>query len=231
MAKKPLPIVISLGGSLIVPDELDVHFIRAFRKFILAQVAKGQRFILIVGGGRTARRYQAAAAKVTKLTRDDLDWLGIHSTRLNAHLLRTIFREHAHPQLITDRKKIDTRIPEPIIIATGFKPGSSTDYDAVLLAKAYKAKTILNLSNIDWVYTADPRTHKNAKPLVHVTWKQFQRLVGTRWDPGANVPFDPVASKWAAKWGMTVVITRGTDFSNLRKLVAGKPAKGTSITA
>ena len=159
--RKPLPpIVISLGGSLVVPEEVNVRFLKAFKKLITQQLRRGQRFILIVGGGRICRRYQRAAREITKLTSEDLDWLGIHATRLNAHLLRTIFRKQAYPQIITDRKKINSKIRSAIIVAAGFKPGSSTDYDAVLLAKAYGANTILNLSNIDWVYDAD---HGNTK--------------------------------------------------------------------
>ncbi|MEK7570549.1 MAG: UMP kinase [Patescibacteria group bacterium] len=223
------PIVISLGGSLVVPEEIEVGFLKAFKKLIEQQLRRGQRFILIIGGGRTARRYQHAARKISTLTPIDLDWLGIHATRLNAHLLRTIFRKHAYPQIITDRKKINPKIRSEIIVAAGFKPGSSTDYDAVLLAKAYGAQTILNLSNIDWVYDADPRKKKNAKPIKRMSWKTLVKLVGTHWDPGAHVPFDPVASKWAAQWGMKVIITRGSDLANLKKHFVGQPAKGTTI--
>lgn len=223
------PIVISLGGSLVVPGEIDVAFLKNFHSLIMRCIRRGQRCIIIVGGGKVARRYQAAAKQVARLTRDDLDWLGIHATRLNAHLLRTLFRTYAHPQLITDRQKINSRIRSKIIIAAGFKPGCSTDYDAVLLARAHGANTILNLSNIDWVYDADPRTHPHAKPIRAMTWKAFRALVGTRWDPGANVPFDPVASKWAQRWKLRVIITRGNDYANLRRLLLGKPGQGTMI--
>ncbi len=224
------PIVISLGGSLVVPDELNVRFLKKFRTLILQLVKRGQRFILIVGGGKVARRYQAAARQVTKLTPDDLDWLGIHATRLNAHLLRTLFRDYAHPLIITSKEKINAKIRSKIIVAAGFRPGSSTDYDAVLLAKAFGAQTILNLSNIDYVYDADPRKHPQAKPLKKLDWRTFTKLVGTTWDPGANVPFDPVASKWAAKWGMHVVITRGTNFANLRSWLGHGKGTGTVIS-
>lgn len=231
MAKSKPPIVISLGGSLVVPDEIDIHFIRAFHDLLVRHLKRGQRFILIVGGGKIARRYQQAAKDIARLTSDDLDWLGIHATRLNAHLLRTIFRHWAYPKLITNRRKINAKIHAPVIVAAGFKPGSSTDYDAVLLAKAYGANTILNLSNIDWVYSADPRTHPRAKRLPALTWAEFQTLFGTHWDPGANVPFDPVASTWAKRWGLKVIITRGSDLKNLEKHLVGKPAKGTVITS
>ncbi|RJO59483.1 UMP kinase [Candidatus Parcubacteria bacterium] len=222
MKKNNPPIVISLGGSLVVPDDLDLNFLKRFRSLILAQIKKGQKFIIIVGGGKIARLYQTGAKAVSRLTDEDLDWLGIHATRLNAHLLRTIFRTSAYPKIITNRRKINPKITAPIIIAAGFKPGCSTDYDAVLLARAYKAKTIINLSNIPWVYTCDPRKFKSAKPIKKISWPAFQKLVGTKWDPGANVPFDPVASRWASKWGMRVIICNGKDFKNMKNTLSGQ---------
>jgi uridylate kinase len=227
--KKNAPVVISLGGSLVVPDHVDGNFLKKFHRLIIDRVRKGDRFIIIVGGGKTARRYQYAARVVSKLTDVDVDWIGIHSTRLNAHLLRTIFREHAYVRLITSMKDINPHIRKPIIIGAGFKPGSSTDYRAVLLAKAFGAKTILNLSNIDWVYTKDPKKYKSAKRIIKIRWKDFRKMFGTKWDPGANVPFDPVASKWAERWGVSVTITRGTDFKNLNDILDGRSAKGTVV--
>lgn len=222
--------VISVGGSLVIPDHIDASFLRSFHACILQYVRKGFRFILIVGGGKVSRRYQQAARSVVKLTDEDVDWLGIHATRLNAHLLRTIFRNDAYEKLITSKKKMTVRTNKPIIIGAGFRPGSSTDYGAVLLAKAHGAKTIINLSNIDWVYTKDPKRFKNAKKIAAIDWKHFRKLVGNRWDPGANVPFDPVASRYAEKWKMRVIIARGTDMQNLRKILSGKPSRGTIVS-
>ena len=222
--------VISLGGSLVVPDAIDASFLKKFKRIIQNEIRKGRRFICIVGGGKIARRYQHAAREVTKMSNEDLDWLGIHATRLNAHLLRTIFRANAYPKIITSTKKIKRTIHASVIIASGFRPGASTDLCAVKLAKEFGAKTIMNLSNIDWVYSKDPRKFPKAKKFETMSWRQFRSLFGTRWDPGANVPFDPVASRWAAKWKMTVVVTNGTDLKNFQKILQKKKAKGTVIS-
>lgn len=124
---------------------------------ILKYLKKEKRFIIVSGGGKTARNYQNAASKVTKITKEDLDWIGIHSTRINAHLLRTIFRDWAYPKIITNPQKIKKEIKEKIIIAGGWKPGWSTDFVSTKLAQAYKVKTVLNLSNISFVYNKDPK--------------------------------------------------------------------------
>jgi len=99
----PSTLVISVGGSLVAPPEgIDHQFLKDLKKLIAMHVKKGWRFVIVVGGGGTARAYQNAARKVGELTRDDLDWLGIHSTRLNGHLLRTMFRDIAHPVMLKD---------------------------------------------------------------------------------------------------------------------------------
>jgi len=221
-------VIISLGGSIIVPEEIDVAFLKRFRSLILNHVRKGRRFIIIVGGGKTCRKYQAAASQATKVTREDLDWIGIHVTRLNAHLLRTLFRDFAHPAVIRHYdEKIQTK--KKVIIAAGWKPGHSTDYDAVMWARNFKARTILNLSNIDYVCDKDPKYHRDAKRFERMSWKDFRKLVGNRWDPGLNAPFDPIASRKAQGLGLNVVIMNGRNLANLGNFLNGKKFKGTII--
>lgn len=220
--------IISLGGSLIVPDEIDTVFLKKFRELVLSHVKKGKSFFIICGGGKTAREYQEASSEITNLTREDLDWLGIHSTRLNAHLLRTIFRKESHTNIVKNpTKKINLK--KKILIASGWKPGCSTDYDAVLLAKNFGVKTIVNLTDIDYVYDKDPKKHKNAKPIKQISWRKFRKIVGDRWDPGLNVPFDPVASKEAEKAGLKVIILNGNNSKNLDDFLNGNRFKGTTI--
>ena len=221
-------IVISLGGSLALPNEIDINFLKKFKRFIERYVRFGFCFVIVVGGGSVARKYQKAAQKIGALTRDDLDWLGIHATRLNAHLLRTVFKRIAHSHVVTDPTKKEGG-NYSVIIASGWKPGWSTDYDSVLLAKTFGAKTILNLSNISYVYSRDPKKNKNAKPLKNLLWKDFRKIVGNRWDPGANLPFDPVASKLAERFKFRVIILNGKNLKNVSQCIAGKSFIGTEI--
>ena len=138
----------SVGGSLIVPDGIDTDFLAKFKALILEKVKKGFTFSIITGGGKTARRYQDAAQAVTPLSPQDVDWLGIHSTRLNGQLLRNIFSGYVHPQIIHN-PTIDVETDEPITIAAGWQPGWSTDYCAVMIAKNVGALRLVNLSDID----------------------------------------------------------------------------------
>jgi uridylate kinase len=222
-------IVISVGGSLICPEKIDVNFLKEFRSLVLSQIKKDKRFIIITGGGRTARNYQEAAQAVGELTSEDLDWLGIHGTRINAHLMRAIFHEHAHPEIVKDpTKKVNFK--EDILVAGGWKPGFSTDYDAIMLAKQFKVKKIINLTNIDYVYDKDPRKFNDAKPLKEMSWNEFRKLIGNKWSPGLNAPFDPVASKEAEANKMIVHIINGANLENINSLLEGKDFVGTTIS-
>jgi len=222
-------IVVSVGGSLVVPDSIAVDFLTEFKALVLEKVQRGYSFAIIVGGGKTARRYQDAASALTTLSPQDLDWLGIHSTRLNAQLLRNIFSGYAHPQVIHN-PTIDIESDEPIIVAAGWRPGCSTDYDAVLMAKNLGARRLVNLSNIDYVYTADPKKDPAAKKLETVGWTDFRKLIPETWDPGLSSPFDPVAAKEAQELGLEVAIMNGAHLEEFSKYLDGKPFKGTVIS-
>lgn len=226
-------IVMSVGGSLIVPKEgIDTKFLSNLNAFVRKQLAnnKNRQFFLIAGGGSIARDYRDAGEKVVrhKLTSEDLDWLGIHATRLNAHLLRTIFRDIAHP-FILKHFDIIRKPVEPIVVAAGWKPGASTDYDSVLICEDYHVRNIINLSNIDKVYDKDPKKYKDAKPIDKISWEDFRKLVGDKWIPGLNAPFDPVASQKAHTLGIKVAVLSGHDFKNLEDYIAGKDFTGTVI--
>lgn len=223
------PIVLSLGGSLIVPATgIDVGFLKEFRELILSHVHQGKRFIIIGGGGSTARAYMHAARDVATLVEDDMDWLGIHACRLNGHLLRTIFRDEAHPVMIKDpRRKLIWK--EPILIGTGWRPGRSTDDVAVRLAMGYSALEVINLTNIERVYDKDPKKYADAKPFATLSWKEMQALVGSEWHPGSNAPFDPIATKRASRARLKVVIAKGSDLNNLDRILTGQSFIGTTI--
>lgn len=229
MQKPHERIIVSVGGSCIVPDKIDTEFLARFKTLVLDKVQRGHTFAIIAGGGKTARRYQDAANAVTPLSRQDLDWIGIHATRLNAQLLRNIFVGYAHPQVVKN-PTIDIEAEEPIIIAAGWQPGCSTDYDAVLMAKNLGAMRLINLSNVDYVYDKNPATHPDAKKIEKISWADFRKLIPEEWDPGLSSPFDPVAAKEAEAIGLEVAIMNGTKLEEFSNYIDGKPFIGTVIS-
>lgn len=222
--------VLSVGGSIIIPKTgFDTGFLKQFRELILDRVKKGDKFVMVVGGGATCRQYNKAILEVTKLSSEQLDWLGIYATWFNAQFVRLMFGEYAYEEVINSPfKKISTK--KPIIISQGYKPGWSSDYTAILLTKTYGAKTMVNLTNVDYVYDKDPNKFSDAKKIERISWKDFRKnIVGYKWVPGANVPFDPIASSMAEKNGLTVKIVNGKSLEEVKKVLCGGKFKGTVI--
>jgi uridylate kinase len=228
-AQEQKRVVVSVGGSLIVPDGIDTDFLSCLKTLIIDKIQQGFSFVIIAGGGKTARRYQEAANAVTPLSRQDLDWIGIHSTRLNAQLLRNIFVGYAHSQII-ENPTADIDADDPIIIAAGWQPGCSTDYDAVLVAKNIGATRLVNLSNIDYVYDSDPKKNPDAKKIEKISWPEFRKLIPEEWDPGLSSPFDPIAAKEAEAINLEVAIINGTKLNEFSNYLDDKPFIGTVIS-
>nr|QQK86157.1 uridylate kinase [Treponema sp.] len=224
--------VLSVGGSIVVPQQPDEPFLRDFASHIRRwlSVSADRKLILVVGGGGPARMYQQAYRKIIDNTpsNDEADWIGIMATRLNAQLLKAIFSDICPNPVVYDPTAVEL-FSGQVLIAAGWKPGFSTDNDAVLLAERFSAKQVINLSNIGKVYSDDPKKNPDAKPIDTISWEQFIRLVGTEWIPGKNVPFDPVASLRAQKAGIQVICAGGSDLNNLDNILNDHPFKGTTI--
>jgi uridylate kinase len=221
--------IISVGGSIIIPPEgFNIEFLKKFRELILKRVALGEKFILVIGGGSTCRKYQQAAKELADVSSIDLDWLGIYATHFNAKFAGLLFNGFAEQELIINpTKKIKSK--KSIFIAGGWKPGCSTDYDAVLLAKTYGAKELINASNINYIYTTDPKKDANANPLPRLTWNEMQKIVGDKWNPGANLPFDSKAVKEAKKLKLKVSFVKGTDLVEFEKVLNMEDFAGTVV--
>lgn len=222
-------VVVALGGSIVYPDAIDTAFLKKFRKFVARFTEKGTRFVLIVGGGNICRVYQNAAHAVSRLEDEDKDWLGIHVTRTNAHLIRTIFRDVAHPVVIDRRHKIK-KATYPVTVGGGWQPGWSTDYVATVLAHDFGAKEVIVAGKPDHVYDRDPHKYKNAKPLPELSWKEYRKLIPSKWVPGSHAPVDPVAARFGQEKKVKAIIINGKDLKNFDALLKGKDFKGTIIS-
>lgn len=222
-------IVLSLGGSIIVSNKINTEFLKAFRNLLVRLAKKQFRFVICCGGGKIARDYQLATKNIYPKAKDvDLDWVGTMASRLNGELVRAVFSDVAKSEVLYF-PNIHVREDKNIIIAAGWVPGWSTDFDSVLLAETFNSKLIVNMSNIDVVYDKDPKKYRNAKPIKEMSWSAYRKISGSKWSPGLNLPFDPIASKEAQKKGHKVVVLNGKNLKNFENFLLGKKFKGTVI--
>ena len=228
--------ILSVGGSIIVPEKPDTTFLSEFVSMCISWLKsdKNNRLILVAGGGAPARVYQNAYNEVAEKTglgaqANSADWIGIMATRINAQLLKACFGDYCKNDVVYNPTAENLAFDGQVLVASGWKPGFSTDTDAVYLGEKFDGKTIVNLSNIEKVYTDDPRKNPDAKPLDTITWTDFRKMVGDEWTPGKNCPFDPIASKKAQKLGMTVICASGKNIANIKAILEDKEYIGTTI--
>lgn len=247
MNSLPNKIVLSLGGSLIAPKDNTKSVISAYAKWIVS-LSKKSLVIVIVGGGYTARvRIQEAREKNSSISSEDLDWIGIKATHENANNLKLeiekICKENKeqiniYPEIVAD-PNLKVTFEKGVVIGGGWKPGRSTDYDAVKIASFNDIKTVYNLSNVGVVFDKDPNKYPDAKPLPNmITWDQLIEIIGKEWSPGLSAPFDPIAAKLALESKITVKLVKGPEMltnnnysikSDIEKALLNEPFEGTTI--
>lgn len=222
--------VISLGGSVVVPNEINIALVKRFASLIKNELKKNKKFIIVVGGGKTSRKYQKAVSEVSKASNVEKDWIGIESTRLNSLLLKAVFGGISNPTILDRRFKIRGFGKYKIIIACGWKPGWSTDFVAVRIAADFKLDKAINLGKADYVYSEDFEDNPKATKIEKISWKDYLKIIPNRWEPGLNTPIDPVAARLAKKSKMQIVVASGEDINNIKKIFEGKKFKGTVIS-
>ena len=222
---------LSLGGSIIAPDKVDHNFLNQFVKAMKEHLINrpNEKVIIVTGGGSVARTYQNAYRSIDPNADNDLlDYLGIAATHINGTLVKALFREYCFDDLVID-PTAPIEFKGQILVGAGWKPGFSSDTDAVLLAKRFGAKQVINLSNIAKVYTADPKIDPDAKPIDAISWADFRKMVGSEWVPGKNLPFDPIASREAEQGNLQVICADGRNIANTFAILRGEKFEGTLI--
>ncbi len=229
--------VISLGGSIVSPPSgPDPAYLSELRSHLETwlKVDRERRLILVIGGGGPARAYQGALREFARLrsmpppSDEALDRVGIAATKINAQFVAAAMEGLCADPVVED-PSAPIAFTGRILVASGWKPGFSSDYDAVYLGERFGARTVLNLSNIAKVYTADPKLDPLARPIDEISWTEFRAMVGAVWTPGANLPFDPIASARAEAAGIRVICASGKDLANLLRILSGETFVGTLI--
>ncbi len=226
-----LDFVFDLGGSIVNPGKLSADFLQRFKELVIHDVKEGKTFGITVGGGTPTRVYQSFLRENFPVNNDDLDWVGIRFTRVNAELVRIMFKEYAYPMILESPEAL-LEYPNryKIFIFSGWKPGWSTDYVAVLVAKRFNVKRIFSLTNIKGVHPVENGALLDGSIIPRLSWVEYEKMIAKEWIPGMRVPFDPVATKEAQREGIEVVILEGKRLLNLKNALDKKSFLGTIIS-
>lgn len=226
--------VYALGGSILAPDRPSATYAGRFAAFLLERLALGEDALVVTGGGGPARAY-IEAARTLGAPEEALDLLGIDATRINARFLATVAEKLAGPvvcpEVHTDvagaaRALRDHRI----VIMGGTLPGHSTDFVAASLASATRADHLYVLTNVDGVYTADPRSDPDAERLPELTSSRLVEIVGApEWTAGMKGVVDPKCARHVHEHRLPLTVLDGRAVDRLRAVLAGETGIGSHV--
>lgn len=230
MEKRPV-IVISLGGSLIIPHEINISFLKDFRKIIVKNTDK-YKFVIVCGGGKTARNYINGLKDENIKNKDFLQSnLGIAATRLNARFLTYFFGTDANQGIPHDMREIQNLLRVHDIVFCGalrYSPNQTSDSTTAKLAN-YFSSPFINLTDVAGLYDKNPKLHKNAKYITEINHRQFLKMANKiKFHPGQNFIIDQKAAKLLKEHNITTFLL-GNDMPNLDKMLNGKHFIGSII--
>lgn len=186
--------VISLGGSRIVPDDVDSAFLREFKELIDSH--KDKRFVVVCGGGSSARRYIKALRKLGKSTKEQ-SMEGIAITRLHAGFMARIFGREANEEIPMNMKRVRNMLNKNRVVFCGalrWRANNTSDGTAAKLA-GFLGCRFVNLTNVRGLYDKDPKL-KGAKFISSISWKDFWGIVKRiKYSAGQHFVLDRVAAR------------------------------------
>ena len=178
--------LLKLSGEALAGDKtgaLDYSVIETLAEEIKSVHAMGVSLGLVVGGGNIVR---GATASGQGLDRVSADYMGMLATVINALALQNVLESLGVQTRVLTAIRMES-LAEPyirrrmmrhlekgrlVIFAGGTgNPFFSTDTAAVLRALEMEADVVLKATNVDGIYTADPRKDPNAKILPELTFQ------------------------------------------------------------
>ena len=222
-------LAVNVGGSIVAPEEIDTDFLMRMAG-LLRRAAEERDLLVVVGGGRTARRY-IEACRGMDVPEERLDLVGIDATRLNARLLITAIGSQAYegvPEGVDEA--LEASLRHPVVVMGGTRPGQTTDAVSAELAKFGGAEELVILTNVDGVYSDDPRRDPDAVRIPRLTTPELVAIV-TRGDyrAGSNAVVDPVAANIILQEGITTKVLDGRGLDQVAAALSGDDFVGTLV--
>ena len=222
-------IVISIGGSILVPEEVDMSYAKYLSETI-NQLSEDHKISIVTGGGRLARKYIGNARKfgASEIT---CDLIGITATRLNASLLSAIIGPKATCEPPKDFiGALKALVAGKVVVMGGTHPAHSTDAVAALLAEYVSADLLINASNVDGIYDRNPKVHSDAVLCPKMSIESVLDMVSS-YPAGAGEYelVDILAAKIIQRSKIRTILLNGRKLDNMRKAIDGGEFVGTLI--
>jgi uridylate kinase len=174
------------GEALMGPDSFGIHqpTLERVAADLVATSALGVAIAVVVGGGNIFRGVKVSEQGIPRVTGD---MMGILATVMNALALESAIEKAglpartmaalAMPEICEtyERRRALRHLEKGrmVLLAAGTgNPFFTTDTTAVLRAAEIGAEAVLKATDVDGVYSADPKLDKNAKRYERLTHRE-----------------------------------------------------------
>jgi uridylate kinase len=232
---KPKRVLLKISGEAFRGQErygIDVDAVHELAKEIASSLKSGVQMAIVVGGGNIWRGTSKDAKGIDRVTADNM---GMLATVINALALQDALEKMKIPTRVQSAIEIlklaetyirrrATRHLEKgrvVIFAGGIgNPYFSTDTTAALRAVEIGADVLLKATQVDGVYTADPRTHPKAKRMTELTaMEAIKQRLGV---------MDTTAFSLCMENELPIIVFSLYTKGNIRRVLSGEPV-GTLI--
>lgn len=217
-----MAVVIALGGSLLNLEHPECIWNLGT---MFARISREIPLYIVTGGGKTARTYIRAGRNL-EASEATLDQLGIATTRLNALLMKAALGD-THPVPSTIEEATDMSSP---VVMGGTIPGHSTDAVGALLARAVSAERFIIATDVDGIYTTDPKLDVRATRYPRISITELQSMCPDVWErAGTSTVIDGIACRIIAETHIPTFVLNGKDLDSLENAIYGREFNGTVI--
>lgn len=221
-------VVLKLSGEYLAGDKpfgIDQPTIDRVARDIVKARDLGIEIAVVVGGGNIFRGVEVSSRGVSRPTGDTM---GMLATVMNCLALEAALERRGHPartlsalmmpevcELFTrasaHRHLAEGRI---VLLAAGTgNPFFTTDTTAVLRAAEIGAQVVLKATNVDGVYSADPKTDPDAK--------RFERLTHSQALEGGYKVMDATAFALARDTSLPIIVFSIAEAGSIAAILSG----------
>jgi uridylate kinase len=214
-------VVVRVGGS-VVASPLNASLIGSYVDLLRKLRAEGHEVVAVVGGGSLAREFIKLGAELG-LVEADRDWAAIYVSRLFARLFVLCLGDAGCGSVTLALGDAVDCLKQGIVVMGGLSPGMTTDAVAALVGERVKADLLVKASNVDGVFTKDPKKYADAEKLDALRFEDLAGLFEEKGHKaGIHQILDPEAVKVLQRIRLKTVVVNGFDAKNVLAAVNGK---------
>ncbi len=222
-----MKVVLKLTGKLF--DEENVETLLRHTQLIKDRVVRGDKFVVVCGGGRIARHYIGILRKLG-ISEGWSDITGIEISRINASIINALLGDIAYKYIPRDIEEFLVAWSSgKVVTLGGLQPGQSTNAVAMIVSELINADLMINATDVDGVFDKDPKEYPDAKLIPRISVKELMKIVKTNTLAGSYELFDQLALTIAERSKIKIYFINAFKPDNITRVLEGLNIIGTEI--